>query len=55
MKIEVIGTGMVGKTLAAMLNAKGERVLVANSRRPADVAGVVGSLCARRHPWAERP
>jgi 8-hydroxy-5-deazaflavin:NADPH oxidoreductase len=43
MKIGIIGTGTVGKTLALMLSAKGHQVLVANSRGP---EGVVESLGA---------
>lgn len=50
MKIGIIGTGMVGKTLATRLAAKGHRVLLANSRGPESVAEILGASSAKVTP-----
>lgn len=42
MKIGIVGTGLVGKTLATKLAEAGHELLVANSRGPASVAESVG-------------
>ncbi len=46
MKIGIIGTGAVGKTLATKLAERGYPVLVANSRGPAAVADSLGASIA---------
>lgn len=43
MKIGIIGTGTVGKTLATRLAASGHHVLLANSRGPESVAEILGA------------
>lgn len=50
MKIGIIGTGMVGKTLATKLATAGHQVLVANSRGPESVADILGSSGAGLTP-----
>jgi predicted dinucleotide-binding enzyme len=44
MRIGVIGTGMIGGTLARLLAAAGHEVTVANSRGPAAVADLVAEI-----------
>ncbi len=50
MKIGVIGTGAVGKTLAIKLVANGHQVLVANSRGREEVADSLGISSSRLTP-----
>jgi len=49
-KIGIIGAGMVGKTLATRLAAKGHQVLLANSRGPESVAESLGASTAKVTP-----
>ncbi|HKE98484.1 MAG TPA: NADPH-dependent F420 reductase [Actinomycetes bacterium] len=47
MRIGVIGSGLIGGTLARLLTRAGHEVMVSNSRGPETLAGLVGELGAR--------